>query len=111
MILTFLLHIHTHVQMYSSKSFAFSMEEIVGKWGDVSGKDLFFTGSLYDFYYLELLTGTGVSHVFKDGVQLKLLGCEIRTFKPGVPFSIQVVPDALNNSPAYTCVFIKWREI
>lgn len=66
------------------------MEEILEKLGDPVGKDLFFTGTIYDYYYLESLTGTAISHVYRDGVQLKLLGNEIRTFKPGIPFTIQV---------------------
>jgi len=76
--------------MYSTKSFTFSMTEITDMWGDPTGKDLFFLGSLSDFYYLETLTGTGVSHVIKDGIQLKVLGRLVRTFKPGVPFNFQV---------------------
>jgi len=76
--------------MRGSKSFAFSMAEIMEKWGDPSGKDLFFTGTFHDYYFLETLTGTAITHVYKDGVQLKLLGSDIRTFKPGVPFTIQV---------------------
>lgn len=76
--------------MYSTKSFTFSFAEISEVWGDTTGKDLLFLGSLTDFYYLETLTGTGVSHVIKDGIQLKVLGRIVRTFKPGVPFNVQV---------------------
>lgn len=60
------------------------------KWGNPAGKDLFFTGTMTDYYYLETLTGTAISHVYRDGVQFKLIGNEIRTFKPGTPFTIQV---------------------
>lgn len=66
------------------------MEEIMEKWGNPAGKDLFFTGTMTDYYYLETLTGTAISHVYRDGVQFKLIGNEIRTFKPGTPFTIQV---------------------
>jgi len=66
------------------------MAEIVEKWGDVSGKDLFFIGTVHDYYYLETLSGTALTHVYKDGIRLKLIGSDIRTFKPGVPFTIQV---------------------
>jgi len=76
--------------MYSTKSFAFSLAEMTAKWGDLAGKDLYFLGTLYDYYYLESLTGTGVTHVYKDGISLKVLGRKIRTFKPSVPFNIQV---------------------
>jgi hypothetical protein len=76
--------------MYSTKSFTFSMDEIRLMWGDPAGNDLYFIGSVTDYYYLETLTGTGLSHVVKDGIQLKVLGRTVRTFKPGVPFNIQV---------------------
>ena len=86
--------------MYSTKAFTFSMEEMSNLWKPSSwsnsttwtpaGYDLYFLGTLYDFYYLESLTGTGVTHVIKDGIQLKILGRNVRTFKPGVPFNIQV---------------------
>ena len=67
-----------------------SMKEIRSVWTDPSGKDLFFLGSLSDFYFLETLTGTGVTHVHKDGLQLKLLGPPVRSFKPDVPFDVHV---------------------
>jgi hypothetical protein len=86
--------------MYSTKSFSFSIEEMSNMWKPSTmsnstawtpaGYDLYFLGTLYDFYYLESLTGTGVTHVIKDGIQLKILGRTVRTFKPGVPFNIQV---------------------
>lgn len=76
--------------MYSTKSFAVSMDEIVGTFGNPAGKDLYFLGTLYDYYYLESLTGTAVTHVYEDGIKLKVLGRDIRTFKPSVPFNIQV---------------------
>jgi len=72
------------------KSFTFSLAEIRELWGDPAGKDLYFLGTMTDYYYLETLTGTAVTHVIRDGIQLKVLGREIRTFKPGVPFNIQV---------------------
>ena len=78
------------LQMYSTKSFVFSMDEIRGMWGDPVGNDIYYLGSLSDYYYLETLTGTAVTHVYKDGIQLKVLGRSIRTFKPGVPFYVQV---------------------
>jgi len=72
------------------KSFEFSMAEIRELWGDPAGKDLYFLGTMTDYYYLETLTGTAVTHIVKDGIQLKVLGKIVRTFKPGVPFNIQV---------------------
>lgn len=66
------------------------MAEIRELWGEPAGKDLYFLGTMTDYYYLETLTGTAVTHVVKDGIRLKILGREIRTFKPGVPFNIQV---------------------
>lgn len=72
------------------KSFTFSMAEIRDLWGDPAGKDLYFLGTMTDYYYLETLTGTAVTHIIKDGIQLKVLGPLVRTFKPGVPFNIQV---------------------
>jgi len=59
-------------------------------WGDPCDKDLYFIGSLSDYYYLETLTGTGTTHVYKDGIKLKVLGRTVRSFKPGVPFDVQV---------------------
>jgi len=66
------------------------MAEIRDLWGDPAGKDLYFLGTMTDYYYLETLTGTAVTHIIKDGIQLKVLGPLVRTFKPGVPFNIQV---------------------
>ena len=66
------------------------MEEIRDKWGEPAGKDLYFIASMTDYYYLETLTATAVTHVYEDGMRLKVLGKNIRTFKPGVPFNIQV---------------------
>lgn len=77
--------------MYSTKSFTFSLDEIKEKIGDPTDKDLYFLGTIYDYYYLETLTGTAVTHVYKDGIKLKLLGRRFRTFKPQVPFSVQVL--------------------
>jgi hypothetical protein len=76
--------------MYSTKSFTFSMAEITAMFGNTVDKDLYFLGTLYDYYYLESLTGTAVTHVYKDGIKLAVLGRPVRTFKPGVPFNIQV---------------------
>jgi len=59
-------------------------------WGEPAGKDLYFIASMTDYYYLETLTSTAVTHVYEDGLKLKVLGRNIRTFKPGVPFSVQV---------------------
>ena len=78
------------LQMYSSKSFTFSMTQIRQLWGEPSGMDLLFIGSVTDYYYLETYTGTALAHVIKDGIKLKVLGRRVRTFKPGVPFNIQV---------------------
>ena len=66
------------------------MSEIRDMWGEPAGKDLLFIGSVSEYYFLETLSGTGLSHVIKDGIQLKVLGRLVRTFKPGVPFNIQV---------------------
>jgi len=66
------------------------MADIRELWGDPTGKDLYFLGTMTDYYYLETLTGTAVTHVVRDGIKLKILGRDIRTFKPGVPFNIQV---------------------
>jgi len=66
------------------------MEEIRDMWGEPAGKDLFFIASMTDYYYLETLTSTAVTHVYQDGIKLKVLGRTIRTFKPGIPFHIQV---------------------
>jgi len=76
--------------MYSTKSFTFSLVEIKAMFGDVVNKDLLILGTLYDYYYLESLTGTGITHVYKDGITLSILGRQVRTFKPGVPFNVQV---------------------
>ena len=51
--------------MYWTKSFTFSLEEINREIGDPVGKDLFFVGTLYDYYFLETLSGTAVTHVYK----------------------------------------------
>jgi len=59
-------------------------------WGEPAGKDLYFIASMTDYYYLETLTSTAVTHVFQDGIKLKVLGRNIRTFKPAIPFNIQV---------------------
>jgi len=66
------------------------MDEIRDMWGEPAGKDLFFIASMTDYYYLETLTSTAITHVYQDGIKLKVLGRNIRTFKPGVPFNIQV---------------------
>ena len=76
--------------MYATKSFTFSLAEITAVFGDPVDKDLYFLGTLYDYYYLESLTGTAVTHVYKDGIKLAVLGRPVRTFKPGIPFNIQV---------------------
>ena len=76
--------------MATFKSFVYTMEEIRDMWGEPAGKDLYFIASMTDYYYLETLTSTAVTHVYKDGIKLKVLGRNIRTFKPGVPFNIQV---------------------
>jgi len=67
------------------------MAEIVNMFGSVVDKELYFLGTLYDYYYLESLTGTAVTKVYKDGIRLSLLGRNVRTFKPGVPFNLQVI--------------------
>jgi len=66
------------------------MAEIRELWGEPAGKDLYFLGTMTDYYFLETLTATAVTHIVKDGIKLKVLGRIIRTFKPGVPFNIQV---------------------
>lgn len=66
------------------------MKEIRDMWGEPGGKDLYFVASMTDYYYLETLTSTAITHVYQDGMKLKVLGKNIRTFKPGVPFNIQV---------------------
>jgi len=66
------------------------MDEIRNMWGEPASKDLFFVASMTDYYYLETLSSTAITHVYQDGIKLKVLGRNIRTFKPGVPFSIQV---------------------
>jgi len=84
------MHTNRLFQVPLLKTFTFSMAEIRELWGEPAGKDLYFLGTMTDYYYLETLTGTAVTHVVKDGIRLKILGREIRTFKPGVPFNIQV---------------------
>jgi len=87
--------------MYATKSFSFSMAEIQNVFGNPVGKDLYFLGTLYDYYYLESLTGTAVTHVYKDGIKLGLLGRNVRTFKPSVPFNVQVAVER-NDGTKYT---------
>jgi len=70
------------------------MNEIRDMWGEPAGKDLFFVASMTDYYYLETLSSTAITHVYQDGIKLKVLGRNIRTFKPGVPFNIQVSVDS-----------------
>jgi len=66
------------------------MAEIRDLWGDPAGNDLYFLGTMTDYYFLETLTATAVTHIVKDGIKLKVLGRLVRSFKPGVPFNIQV---------------------
>lgn len=84
--------------MPTLKTFTFSLAEIKELWGEnVAGKDLYFLGTMTDYYYLETLTGTAVTHIVKDGIKLKVLGKIVRTYKPGVPFNIQVSNTMLLN--------------
>jgi len=81
------------------------MEEIRDMWGEPAGKDLYFIASMTDYYYLETLTSTAVTHVYQDGIKLKVLGRNIRTFKPGIPFHIQVCVHCFSVS----CVRVCWK--
>jgi len=86
------------------------MEEIRDMWGEPAGKDLYFIASMTDYYYLETLTSTAITHVYQDGMNMKVLGKNIRTFKPGVPFNIQVSVncfDALRLVSWYVVYFVK----
>jgi len=83
------------------------MEEIRDLWGEPAGKDLFFIASMTDYYYLETLTSTAITHVYQDGIKLKVLGRNIRTFKPGIPFHIQVCFNCFTLSYRVLLVYVK----
>jgi len=88
--ITVVLSVLHGFQVATFKSFLYTMDEIRDMWGEPAGKDLFFVASMTDYYYLETLTSTAITHIYQDGIKLKVLGRNIRTFKPGVPFNIQV---------------------
>ena len=47
-------------------------------------------GWIFDWQWLETQNGTSVTKVVRDGVKVKILGRDLRTFKPGVPFTLYV---------------------
>ena len=66
------------------------MEEIRETFGDVTDKELHFKVWFFDWEWVETQNGTGRTKVVREGVQVKVVGRHLRTFKPGFPFTVYV---------------------
>ena len=68
----------------------YSFKEITEHIGSVSGKYLHLKLSFYDWILTETQNATATVRVIPDRVLLKVIGRNVRTFKPGNPFTIHV---------------------
>ena len=78
------------MQVTGEVSFKFTMEEIRKTFGEVQGKDLHFKAWVHDWEFLETQNGTSSTEVIHDGIEVKLIGRRLRTFKPRAPFTVYV---------------------
>ncbi len=69
---------------------AFSFEEIREVFGPVTGKLLRLKLTFYDWTFTETQNATATVRVIPDEVHVEVIGRNIRTFKPGVPFNLHV---------------------
>ena len=68
----------------------FSFKEITERFGPVGGKSVQLKFSFYDWILTETQNSTSTIKVIRDRVLIKAIGRNVRTFKPGYPFTIQV---------------------
>ncbi len=66
------------------------MQELEDRFGELTGKELHLRGWIHDWYWDETQEGSAVVEIVQDGVNVKVVGRKIRTFKPEVPFMIYV---------------------
>ena len=84
------LHFFFSFQMNKEIPIGFSFKEITEKLGPVGGKSLRMRFSFYDWMLTETQNATATIKVIRDRVLVKAIGRNVRTFKPGHPFTIHV---------------------
>lgn len=70
------------------------MEDLAGGPHSLIGKELKVTGKVQDWYYNTTSEGFQSAIVYDEDVNIKFLGGSVWTFKPDLPFKVQV---SINN--------------
>ena len=95
---------HREIMLFTgTRDFIFPMEEVRNKtqirgrtWID---KQIVVNCSVFDWFYKEVRHGWSIANVFENRIDLKFLGDKVRTFKPGLTFTVYVAAMSPFGSP------------